>query len=58
MKEAFEDWFRSSGYNENGEGDFKAPWWENSNLTYEEAFVECAWLAYQAGKRSENETAY
>lgn len=49
FKNEFEDWFRKSGYNENGEDDFKAPWWE-CNLTYEEEFVECAFLAFMAGK--------
>ena len=53
IKEDFEEWFRISGYNENGEDDFKSPWWENSGLTYEEEFVECAYLAYCAGKSKE-----
>lgn len=54
-KEEFEQWFRDSGYNENGEEDFKAPWWENSGLTYEEEFVECSYRAYLAGMASKNE---
>lgn len=52
-KEDFENWFRSSGYNENEEEDFLPPYWENSGLTYVEEFVECAYLAYLAGLKSE-----
>lgn len=48
-RQQFEEWFRSSGYNEGGEDDFL---WSDLSEQYTEGWVECSWQSWLASRDS------
>lgn len=46
-RQQFEEWFRVSGYNKEGDDDFL---WSELSEQYIEGWVECAWQSWQESR--------